>query len=123
MFKITIPGRPIPYVRMTQKGKYVKENAQRYLSYKDKVGYHTIAKFKGPISSENMAIGVRVYLYGKSTPMGMDGDIDNYIKTAMDSLNGIVYEDDRQVIKAYGEKQPCESENEQRMEIEIERVS
>ena len=53
--------------------------------------------------------------------MGMDGDVDNYIKTAMDSLNGIAYDDDRQVVRAIGEKKPCKHASEQRMEIKLRR--
>lgn len=121
MIKLIIPGRPVPYVRMTQRGKYVKENAKRYLAYKDTIKYIAIGQIKGEIETENVKVIVRVYLHGKKAPMGNDGDIDNYIKSALDSLNGIAYKDDRQVIKVYGEKQPCKA-NEERMEIEIERV-
>lgn len=121
MIKLVIPGRPVPYVRMTQRGKYVKENAKRYLTYKDAIKYIAMSQIKGEIETENVKVIVRVYLHGKKAPMGNDGDIDNYIKSAMDSLNGIAYKDDRQVVKVYGEKQPCRAD-EERMEIEIERV-
>ena len=119
--KIVVPGRPIPYVRMTQRGKYVKKNAKRYLAYKEIVGWTYKAK-KEPKLEGNLEIDVTVYLHGKTTPMGMDGDVDNYIKAAMDGLNKIAYEDDRQVVRAIGEKKPCESEKEQRMEIKLREV-
>jgi len=119
--KIVVPGRPIPYVRMTQRGKYVKKNAQRYMDYKSTVAWSYKAK-KGPKLNGNIEIGVTVYLHGKTTPMGMDGDVDNYIKTAMDSLNKIAYDDDRQVVRAIGEKKPCKSQKEERMEIKLREV-
>lgn len=119
--KLIIPGRPVPYVRMTQRGKYVKRNAQRYMAYKDSIKYIALNQIKGEIATENMKVIVKVYLKGKTTPMGNDGDIDNYIKSALDSLNGIAYKDDRQVVKVYGEKQPCKA-NEERMEIEISKI-
>lgn len=119
--KVVIPGRPTPYVRMTQRGKYVKKRAQRYLSYKDTVGWAYKAN-RGPKMNGDIEIHVTVYLYGKTTPMGMDGDVDNYIKTAMDSLNKIAYDDDRQVVRAVGEKKPCRHPDEQRMEIKIREV-
>ena len=121
MIKLTIPGRPVPYVRMTQRGKYVKENAQRYLTYKDLIKYTAMSHRIGQIEAERIEVRVKVYLHGKTTPMGNDGDIDNYIKSALDSLNGIAFKDDRQVVKVYGEKQPCKAD-EERIEIEIERV-
>lgn len=120
-FAISIPGRPVPYVRMTQRGKFVKKNAQRYLTYKDIIAWEYKGN-QGPKLNGDVEIDVIVYLYGKTTPMGMDGDIDNYIKAAMDSLNEIAYKDDRQVVKATGEKKPCETEQEQRMEIIIREV-
>lgn len=119
--EITAKGRPVPYVRMTQRGKYVKKNAQKYMDYKSTVAW-TYKANKGTKLEGNIEIDVTVYLHGKTTPMGMDGDVDNYIKTAMDSLNKIAYEDDRQVVKAIGEKKPCKSPNEQRMEIKLREV-
>jgi len=122
MIKLVVPGRPVPYVRMTQRGKYVKDNAKRYLAYKDLIKYVAIIQIKGEISTENMKVIVRVHLHGKKAPMGNDGDIDNYIKSAMDGLNGIAYKDDRQVVQVYGEKQPCQHPHEERMEIEISKI-
>lgn len=118
---LIIEGRPVPYVRMTQRGKYVKKNAQRYLDYKNTIAW----MYKGnrlPKLDGKLEINVIVYLHGKTTPMGMDGDVDNYIKTAMDSLNGIAYDDDRQVVRAIGEKKPCKHASEQRMEIKLREV-
>jgi len=94
VIKIIIPGRPIPYVRMTQRGMYIKKNAQRYLDYKDTIGYIARSKIKAP-SDKIIHISVLVYLNGKTTPMGKDGDADNYLKAACDGLNKIAYIDDR----------------------------
>ncbi len=118
--KIIIPGRPIPYVRMTQRGKYIKTNAQRYLTYKNIVGY--TARATGMrVSDKKIKISVFVYLYGKKSPMGMDGDSDNYLKTCCDSLNGVAYIDDRQITEAHVYKYPCEKEQE-RMEIYVQEL-
>lgn len=119
--KIVIPGRAIPHKRMTQRGKFVKKDAQRYLAYKDLIGYTARPKFKN-VSDKDIEIGVKVYLYGKTTPMGLDGDVSNYLKTAEDGLNGIAYTDDRQIIRAYAEKIPCKK-IEERMEIFVKEVS
>jgi len=116
---LTIPGRPIPAVRMTQKTKWNKAS-KRYLSYKDAIGIIAKQYYKIP-TSEKVSVKVRVYLSGKTTPMGNDGDADNYAKSALDGLNKIAFVDDRQVMDLTVCKEPC-AESEQRMEIEIEIV-
>lgn len=113
---ITIPGRPIPAIRMTQRSKWSKP-AKRYLSYKDMIGTIAQQSFPSP-TSEKVSVLVTVYLSGKKTPMGNDGDVDNYLKSALDGCNKIAYIDDRQVIWATVSKRSCH-EQDQRMEIEI----
>lgn len=113
---IIIPGRPIPAVRMTQKTKWNKAS-KRYLAYKDSIGIIARQIYKTP-TSKKVRVKVRVYLSGKITPMGNDGDIDNYAKSALDGLNKIVFVDDRQVMGLSVCKEPC-GESEQRMEIEV----
>ncbi len=114
--KITIPGRPIPAVRMTRRGVYKKEYAQRYLDYKTAIGMYARIKCKEP-TEKYVIVDVRVYLYGIKG-FGNAGDVDNYLKSSMDGLNGIAWLDDRQVVKATVQKLWCEKKDE-RMEIEI----
>ena len=114
---ITIPGRPVPAVRMTQKDKW-KDSAKKYLTYKSVIGIIARQQCKFP-TQQSVAVIVRAYLKGKTTLMGMDGDVDNYLKSALDGMNKIVFADDRQVIQAVVLKLPCQSEVEQRMEIEV----
>jgi crossover junction endodeoxyribonuclease RusA len=65
-------------------------------------------------------VGVKVYLHGSTTTFGMDGDIDNYLKSALDGLNGIAYEDDRQITSVWAEKLRAEDKDGERMEIYLE---
>lgn len=118
---IIIPGRPIPYKRMTQRGKHVKASAQKYLAYKNRVGW--IAKGQGIRVEKRARIGVKVYLYGSTTKFGMDGDIDNYLKAALDGLNGIAFEDDREITSVWAEKLRAEDKDSERMEIYLEEDS
>lgn len=98
MYKFTIPGRPVPAVRMTQKGKFKKPEAARYLEYKEKVGW--IARFNG-VQKIKGDIGVkcRFYVNGGHIP-----DTDNLVKAVLDSLNDIGWDDDRQVARIDAER-------------------
>lgn len=61
MIRFTVPERPVPAARMTRRGKFVNRQVQRYLAYKDKVGWmldKIVKRMDGPISVE-----VYVYLY------------------------------------------------------------
>ncbi len=108
---VVVPGRPVPAVRMTQRGKFVKDRAQLYLNYKKRVGWYAKKHFKKPINGP-VEIKIKVYVSGKC------GDWDNYAKTVCDSLNKIAYHDDCQVKKGTVEVFKC-SKNEQRLEFEI----
>jgi len=114
--KLTIHGRPIPAVRMTQKTKWNKAS-KRYLAYKEAIGAIAKLHCRDP-TSENVSVTVWVYLSGKTTLMGNDGDVDNYLKSALDGMNKIVFIDDRQVVSATVYKIPC-ADTEQRMEVLI----
>jgi len=47
-------------------------------------------------------------------------DLDNYIKFYLDVLNGIAYDDDRQIVKLYGEKKYSQHP---RVEITVKEIS
>lgn len=114
--RFIVPGRPVPAVRMTRKGKFVKKRAQQYLDYKGKVGWAAKAAGIRPIKG-NVCIYITVYLSG-----GIHGDWDNYGKAICDGLNGIAFEDDRQVIEGRVRKVLGVKKNEERAEIEIREV-
>jgi Holliday junction resolvase RusA-like endonuclease len=83
---------------MTQKGKFKKPEAARYLEYKEKVGW--IARFNG-VQKIKGDIGVkcRFYVNGGHIP-----DTDNLVKAVLDSLNDIGWDDDRQVARIDAER-------------------
>lgn len=115
MLRILIPGRPVPAVRMTQKSKHKDDQAQRYLTYKEQVGWQ--AKVQLPhgfqLLTGDIAVMIKVYL-----APGNEGDWDNYGKSICDSLNGIVWGDDVQIWKGDVEKIIQDGVRE-RVEIEV----
>lgn len=65
-------------------------------------------KFDGPVELEvdfykdRSEVIVRV---SSDIPLsGLRGDIDNYIKLVMDGLNGVAWDDDKQVVLVYAAK-------------------
>jgi crossover junction endodeoxyribonuclease RusA len=90
-FSCTIEGRPVPAVRMTQRSKWANPQAQRYLAWKQKVGW--TAKEWGAEPAEGR-LQVRLWFYLSKRGRA---DIDNLAKGIMDGLNGICFHDDTQV--------------------------
>ena len=100
MIRIYIsPVEIVPYVRMTQRGKYVKRDAQRYLASQEALalqlknfmqnnGFNMIPK--------GNPIRVTMTYYAPTNP-GHGADLDNQLKAILDACKGIVFEDDRWV--------------------------
>jgi crossover junction endodeoxyribonuclease RusA len=113
MVEIVVPGRPVPAVRMTQRSKFANRAAGRYLAYKFEVGLiakrEKVKRFDGPVEVEAIA-----YLHG-----GREPDVDNLAKSYLDSLNGIAWDDDRQVRKLTVMKIKAEKADEQKSIIRI----
>lgn len=110
IYRITIPGRPVPAARMTQRGKFIKPEALRYLEYKEKVGLFAKASGIPKIEGE-IAVECKFFLKGGKLP-----DVDNLLKAVMDGLNGVAWKDDRQVVKISAERIEDECE---RVEVQI----
>lgn len=112
--RIVIPGRPVPAVRMTQRSKFKSPQAQRYLAYKEQVGWEAKAAGAKPTKMPCEVKAV-VYLDIKKTDM----DVDNLAKSLMDGLNKIAWEDDRQVTDLTICKRFVLGPKDERAEIEI----
>lgn len=117
--KVKVRGdRPVPAVRTTQKKKWVDPNFKRYLQYKDRIKssiqevlYKTVGKLI--TISEDVKVSLEdvfIYIKGKRT-----GDIDNYLKTIMDSIQySEIIVNDKQIKKVFNlEIKEVETEEEQ----------
>ena len=88
----TIPGRPVPKQR-PRLGKngivYTPKNCREYEKRVAAAAYTVFRRpYAGPVALE-------VNLFLASRP----GDLDNYVKAVSDGMNGIAYQDDRQVVE------------------------
>jgi Holliday junction resolvase RusA-like endonuclease len=102
---------PMGAVRMTTRGKHVKENAQRYLAYKQFIYYQIINDLKGVYAPIDAAIGVTIRfkmpipgswsIKQKEAAINQlhtkKPDIDNLVKGLFDSLNGLLWVDDNRI--------------------------
>lgn len=111
--RINIPMRAQPAVRMTGRGMHKSKYAQRYLRYKRDVGWLAKSQYKSDPIEGNIAVSIKFFMKGNALP-----DIDNTFKAITDSLNKIVYKDDRQIKWMQAEIIKCKEE-EERSEVEI----
>ena len=110
-YKFTIPHRPKSKgrPRVTSKnGKQWAYTPKATRDWEETVKqYYKGPKFEGPVSvsivlSEKRAIVTVTQLDVDSSPLR--GDISNYVKGIEDALNGLAYNDDRQIHRLVGKK-------------------
>lgn len=108
------PIKAMGAVRMTRKGKYVNEYALRYMQYKSIIRTLTRNQFKNEVLESALEVDCRFYfkppksytkkrldqIFDSQYPFTKKPDIDNLIKGITDALNGLVYKDDSQIVKA-----------------------
>jgi len=94
MYRFTIKGEIMPYVRMTRRGKWINPRARAYLASKEAIGWQYRAQMAmndWPMLPGQTSLRVCIeFGYCKHT-----GDIDNLAKATIDAGNGIIWPDDR----------------------------
>lgn len=112
MIQFPINITPMGAVRMTGRGKWVKPAAKRYLDYKAKIGWEAKKYIKKPLSGPIEVTLAFYFPIPKSwsnqkkedandqqiMPL-VKPDIDNCVKGIFDALNGIAWDDDRNVVQ------------------------
>lgn len=116
---LTVPGRPVPAVRMTTRSKW-SQRARQSLSYQQQVAYYAVAaKLPRPVPGEYVALTITIYLQAvKGRLPGRRGDIDNLHKAVQDGLQYAgVLANDRCVVESHVRLVPTPGDD--RVEIEL----
>ena len=114
--ELTIPGRPVPAQRMTQKTKWTRRS-RRSLEYQESVAWEwkTVTKalkLEGPLK-----LTAKFYFKDRR-----HGDLSNLVKAIEDGLQyGQAFDNDKQIIR-YGGETGIYYDSEERAEIIIEEL-
>jgi len=100
-YEFQLEGPFKPYVRMTQRGKWVKPEAQAYLASKEAHGWQFLQQMGG---EEVIPRGIPLMVTIVIDPPNHRRDLDNEIKALLDAMQGIVFEDDRWVDRIYASR-------------------
>ena len=127
MIRIDAPIMPVAWTRPQFDSRTKKVyNTKRYEQFKDELGLYARLAMKGrPLMTGEIRIHVDFYRpkpkprKGKPEQVSFIGDVDRYLNAVLDSLIGICYEDDRQVVQISGAKIFGASH----IEIELEELS
>ncbi len=100
--RFVLTGKFTPYVRMTQRSKFVDPQAQKYLASKDAMGWQlrqqmTIHEWDMLPPKTPLSVSIRIQMTGGLHKQ----DCDNQVKGLMDFMQGIVYLDDRWIDEIY----------------------
>lgn len=95
-YRFVIKGRFKPYVRMTQRGKWVVPKAQQYLASKKRLGFD-FQRQMHEHGWEMLPATTPLWIQILKTPAHHNRDIDNEAKALLDAMSGVVFPDDRWV--------------------------
>ena len=103
MIEIVIAGEPIPAARPRFSGRRAYQPV-RNVEYRREVEItaRQAMKAKEPLKGALSAV-IRLYRKYKVTARQY-GDVDNHLKALFDGLQGIIFEDDAQIVRCVVEK-------------------
>lgn len=107
-----VEGQPIPKAR-PRVGWRRALTPSTTVAWQDTIGWTFRLRFPGrkPIPRDvPVSILVSAY-FPVSSWRSIRGDLDNYLKAIMDALNGLAWEDDKQVVRACISKSICGKEH------------
>lgn len=116
MQKLRIPGKPVPKARhqvRLYRGGVITYTPAKTREFEKAVRVYAL-KHRVKRQEGDLAVIAIFHTSGS-------GDIDNLLKSLLDGLNGVAWEDDRQVKAVVGMKLECRR-GEERTEVIIERA-
>lgn len=117
--KFTYHEKIKPYVRMTQRGKFVKKEAQDYLASKAALGYALRVQMRAEEAQPLEAYQTFEFNMRYFAPDVYRYDLDNLIKAVLDAAQNIVFPDDRYCVDIVASKARAVNF---RLELEIVKV-
>ena len=96
--KILVPCEPVPLARARFSGRhcYQPQRNREYRSVVQEAAREAMGS-RPPMTGE---VSATIKLYRRYKPTARNyGDCDNHVKSLFDGLNGIAFEDDRQVVR------------------------
>lgn len=97
---VFIEGPPVPKARPRVVNGHTY-TPKRTKAYEDRIGWAWREQIPAWFFYGNICVSLRVWEEPRSPQK--QGDVDNYIKVALDALNGIAFKDDRSVIRVEAE--------------------
>lgn len=119
LVEFTVPGKPVPKARarVTRSGwAFTPKKTQDYENLIKLIGISRRNTLK--LSILDGYFSIKVICYGARA----NGDADNYLKSYMDALQGVFWENDCAVMDAHIIKLPCPA-GQERAEIRVESIS
>ena len=115
MIKITLLGNPQSTNHLYRRHGYIIYMSKEGKSLKEGYQFQAQTQYKEKPLSGDLQVSIGLYFNRKGKH-----DIDNFGKILLDSLTGIIWEDDNQIVtekvsKFYDKKLP-------RIEIEVEKI-
>ena len=99
---LVIEGKIKPYVRMTQRSKWVNPQALEYLASKDAIRIQARSQM-----ADEVMLPAKTPLYAVITicqPGIYRSDLDNIVKAIFDGLQGEAFKDDRYIVAIIASK-------------------
>lgn len=104
MIKFVVPGKPVPKGRpRVMRGGWTFTPKKTLIHEKLICLCGISARKASKLSILGGDIHLHVIFYG-ANPLA---DIDNLLKTVLDALNGILFNDDRQIVEVHMQKRSC----------------
>jgi crossover junction endodeoxyribonuclease RusA len=124
----TVLGRPVPAVRMTQRGKFVSpgrardrfkaQARMRHLAHRNLIAW-TARQRRVPLAEGPVRLRVAFYL---RPARGRVPDLSNLVKLVEDALNGMAWRDDRQIVELVARRHIVKPGSDEWTDIDIEEV-